>query len=714
MKTVFTRFSEDSFRMINQAGVRQAHTPAEGYENYNCNWDGAVSPDGWFYFTESSEGGKCDHARLMRYNYADNRFEELYYAADLVIPQIRQLPHSKLHTSINFCPRGAFEGDLSNPEDYLVIATTHSTDKAPQHSEWMPFAHQPDIWEGYPGSQILVYDPKSGRSWSIGTPVPHESVYGAKYDPVHNRLYMVGFMRGHVYSFDMVTRKTKDLGRGMEFCSYRLSLGGDGNIYGGSKAGYFFRVNTGTDTLESLDFKVPDYPGNYINNTWYRWMSLARSHPSGKFLYMLAPCTDHLWRYDYETGEVTRAGRMLPEDGIVELPSAESTFATYTFAIDNEGVLWYAMRGWMMKNREDYTYNVPCYLIRWDIDAGEQPQVMGILGTPENVQRLTCEMDYDPQGDILYCCNVGRGFGGLSTDVIAIDLKAYREHMHEPGPVSDDPALRKRMMTDEEKERRDAALKKFVGEEVTDRNPFQPVPDADCYPVRIFEEVPGVLDAAVTGMAYDDRGILHVVTGYGGSVGTAADFDHAEYVFTLRGREICGRQDLSLVKPAYREWLRRNILPRSPDIPAEVCLPEAYGRRYRAVATASCEWTDGAKLAGTRDGQLAIVYPDGHTFALGAAAPNGPVRALCTDAAKTVAYGTAGDDDDMGWLFRFDAKRGLVQLGIISYNSHGFYGTTQANVLTAVALSPDGETLAVGNADRMAAVHLLRVAAITK
>ena len=61
----------------------------------------------------------------------------------------------------------------------------------------------------------------------------------------------------------------------------------------------------------------------------------------------------------------------------------------------------------------------------------------------------------------------------------------------------------------------------------------------------------------------------------------------------------------------------------------------------------------------------------------------------------------------MGWLFRFDAKRGLRQMGIISYNSHGFYGTTQANVLTAAALSPDGKTLAVGNADRMAVVHLL-------
>ena len=712
MKYVFERFSDDAFRLINQAGVRQAHTPEKGYENYNCNWDGKLSPDGTFYFTESSEGGKCDHARLMRYDYENNRFVECYYAADYVIPRERQLPHSKLHTSINFIPRGALQGDLSHPEDYLVIATTHSTDRGKYHSEWMPFAHHPDIWDGYPGSQVLVYDPKNGHVQTLGTPVPHESIYGAVYDPVHNRLYMVGFMRGHVYSMDLVHRQVKDLGRGMEFCSYRLSLGGDGNIYGGSKAGYFFRVNTRTDTLEDLHFHVPDYPGNYINNTWYRWLSLARPHPSGRFLYMLAPCTDHLWRYTYETGEVTMAGRMLPEDGIVELPSPESCFATYTFCIDSEGVLWYTMRGWPMKNRQDYVYNVPCYLCRWDIDAGKQPEVLGIIGTMDNPQRLTCEMEYDTERDILYCCNVGFGFGQNGPDVIAIDMKEFKAHMYEPGPVSPDPNLRKRELTEEEKRIRDERLNKFIGEEVTDKNPFQPVPDADCYPVRIFEHCPDLLDAAVTGLAWDDSGILHVVTGYGGGVGKAADFDHAKYVFTIRGRQICGRQDLDLIKPEYREWLRTHILPQAPACPEDAQLPATAGRQYRAYATATAAWRDGSVIAGTRDAQLCIVRPGGEVFALGCAAPGGPIRCLCTDAAKTVVYGTAGDEEDMGWLFRFDEKRGLRQLGIISYNSHGFYGTTQANVMTSVALSPDGKTLAVGNADRMACVHLLNVEAI--
>ena len=204
----FEQFSDDYFRVINQAGVHQARPWSPGNENFNACWDGACAPDGTFYTTLSSEGGKSDHAKLVRYDRDTDSLVECFYAGDLVLPQDRQLPHSKLHTSINFMPRHALWPECpDDPKDYLVIATTHSTDKAKQHSEWMPFGHHNHVWEGFPGSQILIYDPKDGHAFSLGTPVPHESIYGAKYDPVHNRLYMIGFMRGHVYCFDIASRR---------------------------------------------------------------------------------------------------------------------------------------------------------------------------------------------------------------------------------------------------------------------------------------------------------------------------------------------------------------------------------------------------------------------------------------------------------------------------------------------------------------------------
>ena len=252
---VFERFSDDYYRLINQTGVQQALSKAEGNENFNTCWDGALGPDGVFYFTLSSEAGRSDHAKLVRYNREQNKIEDCFYAGDLILPNPRNLPASKLHTSINFLPDGR------------VIATTHSTDRAKHHPEWMPFGHHNHVWEGFPGSHILVYDPKTGKSENWGIPVPRESIYGAKYDPKHNRLYMIGFMRGHVYSYDLDTKKVTDLGKAAELYCYRLSLEADGNIYGCTKSGYYCRLNTEINKLEDLNFRVPDYPGNYVNKT---------------------------------------------------------------------------------------------------------------------------------------------------------------------------------------------------------------------------------------------------------------------------------------------------------------------------------------------------------------------------------------------------------------------------------------------------------------
>ena len=238
---LFQPFSDDYYRLINQKGVRQAFPKDEGNEDYNTCWDGAVSPDGTFYFSLSSEGGNSMHAKLNRYDREKNEIVDCFNAGDLILPNPRNLPASKLHTSINFLPDGR------------VIGTTHSTDRAPQHQEWMPFGHHNHVWEGFPGSHILVYDPKTGRSENWGIPVPHESIYGAKYDPKHNALYMIGFMRGHVYRYSLDTKKVKDLGKAAELYCYRMELGADGNIYAATKTGCAFRINTETERRKSWD-----------------------------------------------------------------------------------------------------------------------------------------------------------------------------------------------------------------------------------------------------------------------------------------------------------------------------------------------------------------------------------------------------------------------------------------------------------------------------
>lgn len=688
---LFERFSDDYYRLINQTGVKQALPKQEGNEKYNSCWDGAISPDGTFYFSLSSEGGKCEHAKLVKYDYNENKIVDCFYAGDLILPNIRHLPASKLHTSINFLPDGR------------VIATTHSTDRAPHHKEWMPFGHHNHVWEGFPGSHILVYDPKTGKAENWGIPVPRESIYGAKYDPKHNRLYMIGFMRGHVYSYSLDTKKVTDLGKAAELYCYRLALGADGNIYGCTKTGYFFRINTELNRLEDLNYRVPEYPGNYVNNTWYRYLTCARNHPSGKYMYMTNLCADDLFKLDFETLKITKAGRRIPKDGLYEFPNEYSSHATDAFVIDKYNVLWYNLYIWTVVRTEDITYGGLNYLMRWDIENGKEPECLGVIGTPERAHRLTTGIEIDVERDILYCVDAGRGFGSEGPCILSIDLSQFRKNMYTPGPVSQDAYLRPRKLTKEEIAIQKARAEKKVGEEVTEHNPYQAFPIQDCYPIRIWREVPHtrIEDSKVIGMCYDNDDVLHVLTGATLCAQTAA------YVFKIKSREILERLDFDTLDQDYKDWLLNNIKPGKLKFNRNVKLPEATGRRYRAVASYSVEWNNDREIVGTMDALLAIVSKDNKVYSLGNAAAYGPIRCMCTNKAKTMLWGVAGDPEDLGYVFYYDDEVGLRQLGIINYNSHGYYGTTASNELSSIVLNNAEDTLAIGSIDRTSTVHIV-------
>ncbi|NLA85432.1 MAG: hypothetical protein GX854_13190, partial [Clostridiales bacterium] len=181
----------------------------------------------------------------------------------------------------------------------------------------------------------------------------------------------------------------------------------------------------------------------------------------------------------------------------------------------------------------------------------------------------------------------------------------------------------------------------------------------------------------------------------------------ASYVFKIKYRDVIERLNFSELDPEYKEWLLKNIKPGELKFNRNVKLPEATGRRYRAVASASVEWNNGREIVGTMDALLAIVSPDDKVYSLGHAAAYGPIRCMCTNKAKTKLWGVAGDPEDMGYVFYYDDEVGLKQLGIINYNTHGYYGTTASNELSSIVLNNAEDTLAIGSIDRIATVHII-------
>jgi hypothetical protein len=679
---LFKMFSDDYFRVINQTGLRH-RIGLCGLDYLGC-WDMVLSPDGILYYSAADESGRARHTRLISYDYQTDTAKICINAEDVVLPTPRQLPVTKFHESISFLPDGR------------IFATTHSTSRPQHHPEWMPFAHHTHVWEGWPGSTMVCYDPKTGKTENWGVPVPRETIYGATYDAKHNAAYMIGFMRGHVYRFSLDDHSVKDLGKAAELYCYRLHVGPDKHIYGCTKSGYLWRINVDTEKIEDLNWRVPEYPENYCNNTWYRYMSQAHNVDNHTFIFSPL-CSDEFFSFDTNTLKTTSIGRKTAFDEFVDYMPI--TMPVNEFAIDKYGVLWYVISLFpLQKPQDDFrSYSIPDYLMRWDYLNGKQPECLGAVGTANHLHTHTAGVCIDKKRDIMYMVDGGGHGAGVS--IICIDLGKFRPCMHEPGPVSDDVCFRPKNMTPEQIET--VRKRGKATEETTANNPFYAFPIEDITPVRIWRLVPhtSIEDSKIIGLAWDEQNLLHGVCG-----------EKIKYCFSVSAdgkvREFIPLEKADLKR---KEWLLSNIHPKSFVFDEGITLPHVTGRQYLAKASAVCDWNGNRKIVGTKDGLLAIIK-GAEVYSLGNAAAYGPVRALFVNADKTRLWGTAGDEEDLGMVFYYDDKVGLRQLGYLIYNIHGYFdGPSASNILSSIVVSKDEKFIAVGGADRIGSIHIARL-----
>jgi len=698
--------------------------------------------DGTMYMAPTDERvGIGAHTRLVSYDYDKDEFKLCVEVEKLILPHPLQMPHSKLHTSINFLPDGT------------VIATTHTTAGPAHHPSWMPLAHVDHVWDGFAGSNIIHYDPKTGHAENWGVPVPRESIYGACYDPKHNCLYMIGFMRGHVYCFDIDTRTVKDLGKQAEIFNFRLHLGPDGNIYSMSKSGCLYRVNTETRELEDLNWRVPAYPGLNSHNTHYRYMVKGQNLDDHRFVFS-GNGVPEFFLFDTDTLTVTHLGKRAPFDHTSDFNANQPHIES--FAMDKYGVIWYTLKGYpQLPIRDDfYHYPSALFLLRWDIKNGGKPECLGIMDTVKHEVPVTYDITYDKFRDVLYFEGSGYVEKGVKYEVaplgiMAIDLAQFRQHMYEPGPVYE---CKVTPFTEEEI----AAAKAYVkrdsgGEEVNTANPVTCFPISDITPLRLWRRVPHteIPESKVIGLAWDgdcvygtcgDNGVVKYafkIVPQPYKVYASREEAERDDEYIVMGSIFDGMKDMNTwideagnfcvetpacyayrfewIKPigevcdGRRKWMEANLLPGPVNIDPSVKLPEVVGRRYLSKATATALWHDGSIAVGTADAMFAMVRGR-RAFSFGNCASLGPVRCMCTNAARTKLYGVAGHELSLSVIFSFDEDEGLKQLGVVNYNSEGFIdGPSASNILSSIVLSPDEKYLAVGGADRIGAVHIIKL-----
>ncbi|MCL2518759.1 MAG: hypothetical protein FWF15_09370, partial [Oscillospiraceae bacterium] len=413
MKKYFLNGPED-YKLMSQTGVRQYCYPLD--YSHNAIWDSNINEDGKLYFALASEICTSEYVRLCSYDYASNTVTEHFRATDVILPSDRTIRASKFHTSICFM------------QDDTVVMTTHTTDKAPAHPTWLPEAFYHHIWEGYPGSQILTYNPATGEAKNHGTPVPRESIYGSIYDPKHNSVYFLGMFRGHLYRYSFDDKLVYDYGQVSECRAFRLSFGSDGNLYGASKSGWVFKVDTETNVVTDLNFCFKHISQEYFCD--YTDITIARIGPDRR-LYMVVMYSRSIYALDTNTGIFEDMGEYLNAEHHCR---GENRNGIFGMDFDSKGALWYVVTS-RNDGRDGLEFGLPASLFCWDITRGGKPQWAGLCGTPDRVGSWVSEVSIT-KDDILYV--IGSNHGKDGPDITAIDLKLFEPKMSNLGGNTND------------------------------------------------------------------------------------------------------------------------------------------------------------------------------------------------------------------------------------------------------------------------------------
>lgn len=672
---LFEAFSDEYYTLINQEGVRYA-LPSKDSDLFNCCWDGVLSPDGKFYLSYGSEKGGMEYAKLNRYDYDKNRVEDCLLTRDYLIADDKRIPASKLHTSMDFMPDGR------------IICINHTTDKAKQHPEWLPFGYYGHSWEGYPGSSLFIYDPQTGTVESHGVIVSFESMYGGRYDPKHHCYWMIGYLRGHVYCYDIAKRKVKDLGKGCEFSTFRLHLGPDENIYFFTKSGYLTKVDTDKKELIETGYHIPMTHKNGITLPRWGWVNKGFNIDKDTILFLGMDALPML-EYKISTNTVREYGNKIGAmQYIKDVP--ECVPGTIDATMDQYGVLWYATTPYFL-NPE--TMKLPNkafvgvrHLFRWDYKNSDEAECVGAIGVPENGSTTTSAIAIDNKRDILYimsCDDYDKG-----PMVLGIDMKIFRKKYQDRTEKLMDPRF-----YPHEVEHISDPETPVSYESTSFVNPHFAFPHKNINVVKICRYLPkeDIKNSPVLGL-YWKGNALCIICG-----------ERIPKYFIKIENDVTTIEQFSTFTAEKKVHILDKIKPLTLELPKGVNLPAVSGRQYLAQVSAAIKWNQDKVMIGTRDGMMAL-WDGKNMFALGQAAPYGPVRAFCTNREKTKLWGVVGSDDCIGRVISYTDTEGLRQVGMLKYDNPGKMTIVGADVLSAIALSDDEKYLAIGSADRISEI----------
>lgn len=660
---------EQYLKMISQDAIKQCFIDEPGY---NAAWDYHVTPQNRHFIACCAEGRFPEFAKLYEYIPETNEMRLCFELENKIITYSRRIRPSKFHTSINSLPDGR------------LIMCTHTTASAPTHPCWMPEAYYTHMWEGFMGSNVIIYDPETGKVEDLGIPVPGDSIYSAKYIAQHDCLIFFTYLRGHIYRLDLKDRRITDYGQCLEYGVCYMKEASDGNIYFTTRSGALWRFCVETLQPEYTGIDVPTDKDkirvqgkvNCVNNR--NVMNYAVQGIDGR-LYFAMHVGNHFYAYDPKTNQLETLGYTLPEELRERIPNA----LVAGMVFDKYGKLWYCCG-------IDY---LTLRLCRLDIMNPEaEPEDFGILGTPKRAQNMIQEMYII--NDVLYMSDTNHG---ADTPGIAIvDLAKLRQAGKETGILCQDVLMFF-----------DAQTRQPVYETLYQGNLLEDGHDFLCFLEQCAEDEAVLRDNPFRfgkGKRYVCK--LWKKFGIKGSQVYSVAYDEEDNV--LAYIEADGGMCVSVRDGEILDFGHEHAVSNHDDIKnlfSRYNLPAHVGRNYLATATASADFEDGSVLVGTKDGMLAVIKGES-VFSLGSVCDGGAVHALAVSSEKQKAYGVAGDEDGIGVVFSYDHKNGVRLEGYLRFeDGAGRESVGVSSEPCCIAISSDGKRAAIGVRDQLGCVY---------
>ncbi len=664
---------DDYFRLIPSDGVH--HVAVTDWPAHNAVWDMTVSPEGNAFFSVCGESFDPLYARLYEYNPRTKELKHHLSLEDKLFFEHESLCTSKFHTALCFMENGE------------IISATHTTSPSPLHPRWMPYEYVDHIWEGFEGSHLVKYNPKTGDFRDLGLFTPRDTCYGGCYEPVSGDYVSITWMTGEGYVYNVRTGKRRSLGQVSDSQTSRLYPDGKGHLYGSTYGGNLFYYDG-----EIGNFVYTDLHADGL----MRHAVICDNTDKGgeKIIYFTTgPCGiagrgQMLYAWNVTQGTLSEVGRPVPKaDSEVD---PKTYMNAYGMAMDSQGRLWYGC----MTHVDSVRY-MGAKLYVWDFLHGGEPMDCGFIGTDYRTVSIPSEMRIT--GNYLIISDSNHTEAGLNpTGVVSIDLEKFYPAVlaGKRGGYSND--IVNYLPYPEE------CLKLFPGDAEAAYNTFEQwfhdvwevdvqfgidnsfrTPLKDLHGISFYQNV-GQPNGKVRSVAVDNDGKVTFTCGQG------------DNCFSLTATMENGKYAVTSV-----EKIPEPCTCAAPEVAAK--LPYHPGRQYIAKASAVAELADGKKLVGTQDGVLAIV--DGsEVYSLGYACACGKVHTLCAVPGSKTVYGLAGYHRGIGNVFAWNPETGIQQLGILPGAACDNGGYLAIYRPTAMAVSPNGKYIAIGGDNEMGGI----------